>query len=219
MTNSFQDRVWASPDEFHRQLFAALDEVFLDFAQAPDLERGWRNLTYIRGTGTTWRERPMLGRGQTARDEGGFWRFASKYAAEEQQRGIPVSEGLEHRCSFEQYCDFIFYNGSGWEAGAKRALMIAEVELKPAKLPGKLSRLVSYWAPIKYLFIIPQGDMLDHLHRFCANPAFGAVDFSGTTYFIIEIPTDPSLPSTWGGYRADVQNNGDALRFRPLDEA
>lgn len=219
MTNLFPELVWSSPDEFHRQLIAALDESFSMIAQSLDLERGWRSFPYDRSTETSWREVPMLGRGPTGRDAGGFWRFAEKYAAEERQRGVLVSEALDDRCSFEQYCDFIFYNGCGWEAGAKRAMMIAEVEVNPAKLRGELSRLVSYWCPIKYLFIVPQGDMPVRLSRFCADPASGAVDFAGTTYFIIEIPTGPSLPSTWSGYKADVQNNGDALRFRPLDVA
>jgi hypothetical protein len=215
MTRPFPDAIW-TPDEFHQQLCAALDESFRRFAERPEFEKKWRDGSCEPGTKTTWRHAPLLGFAADTRKNSGLLRFAETYFDEEQRRGIVIAQRRTERCDFDGFGNFSLSDGGSWRGGQNHTVMMAKVESKGSDLFGQISGLLSGRCPYKYLFIAPVPSMVDELNEFCESNSSCAVDWGGITYFVIEIPDTPSLPSTWKSYRADVQRDGDVLRFRTL---
>ena len=199
--------VW-EPAEFHRQLMHALDDAFDSLATAPTFQADWTAWRTVPGTKTQVRQSPMLGNGGPDREAGGFHLFARRYVEAEQKGSSLRSD----RCSFERYQDFAFSTGGNWYHGKKLPIMIAECESNSRELLGELSGLLAMRCPLKYLFISGR-DTLSRLNAFCDDPASANVDWGNTTLYVIEIPNEPSRPSTWTAFRASVRNTGESFRF------
>lgn len=214
----YPDVIW-NADEFQRQFMSSLDESYAELSKEPEFSDKWKNWATVNGTKTMWRQTPLLGKGSSGRDVGGFWLFTVKYFEEEKLRNIPSAEPLDCRCSFERYQDFALYAGDSWYEGTKRHIVIAEVESNEAELLGELSGLLSIRCPIKYLFIAQTPDLFGRLTKFCGEPNSGATDWAGTTFFVAEIPDKPEPPSDWTTYRADVSQHGEKLCFRRVEKS
>lgn len=200
--------------ELHRELMASVDEAFVEHQRLPAFDAGWRSGKCVEGTRTSIRQAPLLGLGGgDGRREGGLWKFAHKYVLTEGHRPADVKD----RCFFERYQDFAFYSDGEWMNGEKLPLVIVEAESNPKELRAELSGLLSVRCPVKYLFIARSQDILGQLASHCASPKTCATDWAGTTYFVVEIPDEPMLPSEWVTYRADVNSTGDKLSFGRFD--
>lgn len=197
--------------ECHRQLMRALDDAFQELGARDHFEEDWRQIRPFAGTKTSVCQTPMLGCGASGRSEGGFHLFAERYLESEGSD----SAGLGERCSFERYQDFAFYSGGSWYDGKKVPLMAAECESNSAELLGELSGLMTIRCPLKYLFI--HGVDVGRLKSFCAERDSLATDWSGTTYYVIEIPPTPSPPSAWTTHRAHVPETGSPIEFSLAD--
>ncbi len=208
MTTVFPACVWTA-DQFHQQLMAALDESFDQLRRVDGFDDDWRNAATVSGTKTMVRQSPLLGNGAPGRDVGGFWMFAKRYLEAEGS----AEQAIGDRCGYERYQDFALYTGGSWYAGEKEYLLVAEAESNPNELLGELAGLIAVRCPHKYLFIAGN-DTLRRLNTFCDNEEHRAVDWGGTTYFVIEIPEAPALPSTWEAFQANVQSTGDRLVFK-----
>ncbi|MBI3468694.1 MAG: hypothetical protein HY000_37300 [Planctomycetes bacterium] len=212
--NSVYPRLIWDVDTFHRELMRAIDDSFHCLREAADFDDQWRSCRTVPGTKTTIRQTPLLGRGGQGRCDGGLYKFAERYVAAE---GRATAEANE-RCCFERYGDFVFYANDEWWEGNKLPALAVEVESKNAELLGELSGLLSVRSPFKYLFISSAPDILSRLTAYCGDPCRLAVDWAQTTYFVIEIPDEPIPPSQWKSDRADVQQHGEKLCFRPVRE-
>ncbi len=209
MTQPLPDLLWETR-ECHRQLLSALDDAFDALSARDGFGDDWRSWRTVPDTKTSVRQTPMLGNGASGRDRGGFHLFARRYVDAE---GSDVGS-LNDRCSFERYQDFAFYSLGDWYAGKKVPLLVAECETNPKELLGELSGLITVRCPLKYLFI-HGADTLARLNGFCSDPHSQAVDWPGTTYYVIEIPDSPLRPSSWRAFEADVEKAGGAIRFAP----
>jgi hypothetical protein len=202
--------IW-SPDELHENLMKCLDESFLALKGSADFERDWRESRCVEGTKTMVRQSPLLGKGGGAgRQDGGLWQFTKRYLLAE----CGSWDNVGDRCSYDRYHDYSLYTAGKWLAGRKLPLVILEAESNPAELLGEIAGLWAVRCPIKYLFITKSDDLFDRLTAYCGSPAFGVTDWGGTTYFVVEIPPQPSLPSHWVTYRADVNIDREKLSFR-----
>ena len=199
--------VW-EPVEFHRQLMHALDDAFDSLATAPTFLADWTAWRTVPGTKTQVRQSPMLGNGGSDREAGGFHLFARRYVEAEQNGSSLPSD----RCSFERYQDFVFYTDGDWHRGEKLPIMIAECESNSGELLGELSGLLERRCPLKYLFISGR-ETLSRLN----DQARANVDWGNTTLYVIEIPDEPSRPSTWTAFKASVQNTGESFRFESTE--
>jgi hypothetical protein len=156
------------------------------------------------------RQSPLLGQGGgDGRQLGGFWKFAHEYVRAEGGGTADVKD----RCFFERYQDFAFYSGGDWWAGKKLPLVIIEAESKSKELLAELSGILAVRSPVKYLFISGVQGLFDRLTSYCASTDACVTDWAGTTYFVIEIPDEPILPSKWVTYRADVNSDRGKLCF------
>lgn len=208
MSKPFPQLTWDRA-EFHRQLLTALDESFDELSRTSTFSSDWTSWRTVAGTKTQVRQSPMLGNGASDRNIGGFVRFAQRYATAEATPDVAATD----RCSFERYQDFAFYTANNWYDGKRHSIVIAECESNPNELLGELSGLISVRCPHKYLFI-HGNDTLNRLNSYCNDADSHANDWANTTYYVIEIPDSPSRPSTWLAYVANIENNGDPLRFQ-----
>jgi hypothetical protein len=208
MLTVFPTCVWPA-EEFHRQFMLSLDTSFEQLRHAGGFDDDWRNAACVTGTKTMVRQSPLLGNGAAGRDVGGFWLFAKRYMEAEGS----AEQIIGDRCGLERYQDFALYTAGSWYAGEKEYLLVAEAESNPDELLGELSGLIAVRCPHKYLFIAGH-DTLHRLNTFCENRDHRAIDWAGTTYFVIEIPDEPTLPSTWQAFQAKVQSTGNRLVFR-----
>lgn len=215
MSTTISTPVW-NADKFHVELLHCLDEAFKQLSVDPNFTTDWIKRKTAPGTKTTVRQAVMLGKGGSGRPCGGFWMLAERYIKAEQAKGITSPLPLSDRWCFERYGDFVFYNAGAWEAGQKRTVMRAEVESTPTKLLGHFSGLVEARCPYKYLFIDGAPGMLQQVTAYSADSANEAVDWAGTTYWLIKIPRTPITPSTWVTFRADVVRHGGTIDFRKL---
>ena len=194
-------------DQFHAELMACLDDALLELQEMPNFEHDWRAGICAAGTRTAVRRAPLLGLGGGGREQGGLLTFAHMYVDGENL------ENADHR-GFERYQDFALYTIGDWYLGEKRPLMVCEVESSPGELIGEITGLWAIRCPLKYLFISPFPDLFEQPTSYCATPANGIVDWARTTYFVIEIPDVPTLPSTRTTCRADVTVDRGIVAFR-----
>lgn len=208
---TFPDMGWTI-DELHKELMASIDESFVDEQRRiPTFDADWRSGKCVEGTRTRIRQSPLLGRGGgDGRQHGGLWKFAVKYVLDHGGKVVDVKD----RCFFERYQDFAFYSAGDWIEGLKLPHVIVEAESNPKELLAELSGLLSVRSRVKYLFIAKDRGILEKLSDYCSSPKTCATDWAGTTYFVIEIPDEPTLPSEWVSYRADVNSDGGKLSFR-----
>jgi len=148
MTQPFPSPIWDSV-EFHRQLMHALDDAFETLSRTAGFSRDWSKRRTVPGTKTPVRQTPMLGKGGSGREAGGFHLFAKRYTEAEGNAGSFSPD----RYSFERYQDFALYTEGNWHCGKKLPIMIAECESNPRELLGELSGLMTIRCPFKYLFI------------------------------------------------------------------
>jgi hypothetical protein len=198
-----------SVDVLHRTMLDSLDESFLEqrLANCVDI---WRSGLRVVGTNTNIRQTPLLGRGGgDGRQIGGFWKFAHKFVFAEGSDPADV----KNRCFFERYQDFAFYSKGNWLDGEKLPLVIIEAESNSKELLAELSGLLAVRSPVKYLFIAEHQGLFHRLSSYCSSAGTFATDWAGTTYFVIEIPDEPILPSKWVTYRADVNSDRGKLCF------
>jgi len=197
-----------SQSEIHQQFILALDDAFDKLSATPNFSDDWISCRSVAGTKTQIRQSPMLGNGGSGRDAGGFYLFANRFISSE----ASAIHTPYDRCSFERYSDFALYTDGNWYDGNKHAFLIAECESNSNELLGELAGLISVRCPHKYLFI-DGNDTLNRLNAFCNIPESVADDWADTTYHVIEIPDQPTRPSTWNSITATVESNGDRIRF------
>ncbi len=201
--------LWTA-DLLHQELMASLDESFIEQQRLPSFDADWRAWKCVEGTKTVIRQSPLLGRGGgEGRRHGGLWKFAQKYVLAEGGTAVDVYD----RCGYDRYQDFAFYSSGRWHDGRKLPLVIVEAESNPAELLGELAGLWSVRSPIKYLFITGFAELFDRLASYCATPDTCITEWAGTTYFVVEIPNEPIIPSKWKAYRADVNMDREKLLF------
>lgn len=202
--------IW-SHDLLHTNLMKSLDESFAELRLLPNFDRDWESSRCVEGTKTMIRQTPLLGRGGgDGRRQGGLWKFAEQYTKAERP---PLTE-LNDRCSYDRYHDFSLYTAGKWLEGRKLPLVIVEVESNADELLGELAGLWAVRCPIKYLFITEFKELFHKLTAYCSAPDLGVTDWAGTTYFVVEIPQQPTLPSSWVTYRADINLDREKLAFR-----
>jgi hypothetical protein len=215
--------IW-SADEFHARILAAVGRSYDELCLDPSFPEAWTKDLVVPTTKTKVRQTPLLGKGGSGRECGGFWRFAQEYIAAESGAGQVqtqitdrVGRIIRERIGFERYADFQFCTSGNWHDGKKRLLVDAEAEANPSELLGEFTNLLSWHCAFKCLFIYELNDLLGRLNSFCADPTNFARDWAGTTYLVAEIPGTPCAPQTWKRYRADVGQHGETIQFRRVD--
>ncbi|MGD0383665.1 MAG: hypothetical protein ABSA77_09100 [Thermoguttaceae bacterium] len=219
------DLLW-SFEELHERLIDDIGAAFVTLESQGKISKETWNNTY-KESRMTVSQGCLLGTGGDVKHkEGGLWKLSIDYAREKlncnQQDAENLSQDL--RC-YARYNDFQLYTYVNdfkkhfncgpkrhkekhpWYDGAKRLVLIVEVENNSNELLGEFAGLLQVRCPIKYLFI-RKDKILDEINTFCCDEKSFVNELPETHLWISEIPQIPTSPRNWTYHHAHVRNDG-----------